>query len=303
MKLEQLIVQYLYNSKKVSIENIGTFTITPNVSIPIDLDKDSALPEGAIQFDYNNKQDKDKGLIEFIVQQSHKILPLATSDLESYSLLANQFLNLGKPLVIEGIGTLQKNQEGELEFFQGHTVNPKLVNDTITITEKIQDGISFSTPAKSPTSRRGLIAIMILFFILCVSGALYYFLVVNSSNDEVVEQIEIPATTQDSTVVNKDTLSNAISDSLSSLSKTADSISNNEMDGFSFKIVLKEYPSRALAEKAFNTLTSYGHKLLILQLDSSRYALTMPFKSPLSDTLRVKDSLRIFFGGKPYVKP
>ena len=113
MKLEQLIVQYLYNSKKVSIENIGTFTITPNVSIPIDLDKDSALPEGAIQFDYNNKQDKDKGLIEFIVQQSHKILPLATSDLESYSLLANQFLNLGKPLVIEGIGTLQKNQECE----------------------------------------------------------------------------------------------------------------------------------------------------------------------------------------------
>jgi hypothetical protein len=103
--------------------------------------------------------------------------------------------------------------------------------------------------------------------------------------------------------VNKDTISNAISDSLSNINTATDSISKKELDSFSFKIVLKEYPSRALAEKAFNTLTSYGHKLLILQLDSSRYALTMPFKSPLSDTLRVKDSLRIFFGGKPYVKP
>jgi hypothetical protein len=41
---------------------------------------------------------------------------------------------------------------------------------------------------------------------------------------------------------------------------------------------------------------------MIIKVDSSNYELAMPFKTPLSDTLRAKDSLKIFFGGAPYVK-
>ena len=152
MKLEQLIVQYLYSNKKVSIQDIGTFTISPDVIIPAENEKETALPENAIQFEFNAKELKDDGLIDYIVDQSRKIRPLASADLESYSLLSRQFLNIGKPMIIEGIGTLQKNQQGSYDFEQGHTVNPKMTSNPVTIKENVQDEISFSTPAKETSS-------------------------------------------------------------------------------------------------------------------------------------------------------
>ncbi|RYD71020.1 MAG: hypothetical protein EOP53_24385, partial [Sphingobacteriales bacterium] len=104
MKVEQLLVQYLYKNKTVSIQDIGRFNISPEFIIPAEGDKDSSLPEGAIQFEYDKNALPDEGLIDYIVEQSRKIRPLASSDLESYTILTRQFLNIGKPLPIEGLG-------------------------------------------------------------------------------------------------------------------------------------------------------------------------------------------------------
>ena len=73
-------------------------------------------------------------------------------------------------------------------------------------------------------------------------------------------------------------------------------------DSSSFKIILKEYNSVASVTKAFDRLTTYGHKLVIITTDSVKYKLALPFTLPLIDTLRVKDSVKKFFGGKPYVQ-
>ena len=74
-------------------------------------------------------------------------------------------------------------------------------------------------------------------------------------------------------------------------------INSNSKDSFSFKIILKKYPSTEEMKKAYDKLSSFGHKLIIIKLDSSNYELAIPFKTPLSDTLRAKDSLKVFFGG------
>ena len=134
MKVEQLIVQYLYNNKKVSIQDIGIFTISPDIIMPTESDKDINLPDGSIQFEFDSKAEKEDALIDFIIQHSRKIRPLATSDLESYSILSRQFLNIGKPLIIEGLGTLQKNQQGSYDFTQGRTLNSKLEESSTTLT-------------------------------------------------------------------------------------------------------------------------------------------------------------------------
>ena len=76
----------------------------------------------------------------------------------------------------------------------------------------------------------------------------------------------------------------------------------NTADSNTFYIVLKEYPNKILAEKSFNKLTSYGNKLVLTVNDSSHVKVRMPFKLPLADTLKVKDSLARFFGGKPFVE-
>lgn len=293
MKLEQLIVQYLYSNKKVSIQDIGTFTISPDVIIPAENEKETALPENAIQFEFNAKELKDDGLIDYIINQSRKIRPLASADLESYSLLSKQFLNIGKPMIIEGIGTLQKNQQGSYEFEQGQNVNPKMTSNPVTIKENVQDEISFSTPAKEPSSGKGIMLLAIAIFLLITAGALYYFFVLKNS-DTPAEQTEliIPAA---------DSLENTM-DTTAILQKDTTLKLNPLVDSSTFKIVIKNYPSKEAANKAFERLSKYGHKLIVTTKDSITYQLKMPFTTPLSDTLRAKDSLRIFFGGQPTIE-
>lgn len=293
MKLEQLIVQYLYSNKKVSIQDIGTFTISPDVIIPAENEKETALPENAIQFEFNAKELKDDGLIDYIINQSRKIRPLASADLESYSLLSRQFLNIGKPMIIEGIGTLQKNQQGSYEFAQGQTVNPKMTSNPVTIKENVQDEISFSTPAKEPSSGKGIMLLAIAIFLLITAGALYYFFVLkNSDLPEEQTELIIPAA---------DSIENTM-DTTALLQKDTTLGVNPIVDSSTFKIVIKNYPSKEAANKAFERLSKYGHKLIVTTKDSVTYQLKMSFTTPLSDTLRAKDSLRIFFGGKPYIE-
>ncbi len=298
MKVEQLMVQYLYKYKTVSLQDMGSFTIANEIDIPQDSDKETILPDGAIIFEYNPKTGADEGLVDFIVQHSRKIRPLAASDLESYSILSRQFLNIGKPLIIEGLGMLQKNQKGFYEFIQGHTVASKMDAAPAAMKEKLQDEISFSTKAKEPANRNGWMLLLGLIFLIGIGIAIYYFLN-NENNDERVTQSGDTVLQGDTLKANDGTLmtakdSSVLKDSMARLVKSAN-------DGYSFKVVLKEYPAKMLADKAFEKLTNYGHKLLVTQKDSFTYIISMPFTSPLSDTLRAKDSLKRFFGGNPYI--
>lgn len=300
MKLEQLIVQYLYNNKTVTLQDIGTFTLSPNVVIPADSEKETVLPEGAIEFQYNSRAQQDDGLIEFIVQQSRKIKPLATSDLESYSLLSRQFLNIGKPMIIEGVGTLQKSQQDTYEFTQGHTINPKLENQPVTIREKEQDEISFSTPSREVTSTKPLMIVLLVFLLLATTAAVYYFLI-KDENKEVPVQTEVLVPVQDTAVVQVDSSMLKL-DSVVAPAPTLAGLKDSNGVAYNFSVVFKEYSSKAEADKGLARYTSYGHKVLLGQKDSSTYRLSIPFTKPLSDTARARDSLRLLFGGKPYVE-
>ena len=296
MKVEQLLVQYLYKNKTVSIQDIGRFSVSPEATIPMEGDKDTSLPEDAIQFEFDKKAVADEGLIDFIVEQSRKIRPLATSDLESYTILTRQFLNIGKPLHIEGLGVLQKNQQGNYDFIQGTNITSRTEVQHAVVKEKRQEEISFSTPAKKTPSKKGWMLAILILFLLSTAAATWYFL--NREKD-------VPVTTEAGVVSDTNSLSDSISPAAIDSVLKKDSIApvvKPANDGYSFKIVIKEYATRIAAEKALAKLTSYGHKLVMTTKDSVVYKLSMPFNSPVSDTLRAKDSLRKFFNGKPYVE-
>ena len=113
MKIEQLLVQHLYSNKKVSLQGIGTLSLDPSAALPAEGDKDFVMPANAITFNYDLKTGEDGELVNYIVEKTRKIKPLAMSDLESYSMLAKQFLNIGNPFLFEGIGNLVKTRSGE----------------------------------------------------------------------------------------------------------------------------------------------------------------------------------------------
>ena len=296
MKIEQLIVQYLYQHKKVSLQNIGSFSMSSDIAIPTDNEKEAILPDNAIQFVYDTKAKQDDGLIDFIVQQTRKIKPLATSDLESFTILSRQFINIGKPLVIEGLGVLLKDQSGQYQFTQGHKVSHKTEQAPATFKEKEGEQIDFSSPSRKSSSQKWILPLLLIFVVLGLL-TFFYFRYNENKKEQDIEKVNLAS---DTTRQSKDTINNGASIAKdTSASATMPVI---KKDSFSFKIVLKEYPDKAAADRAFTKLTSYGHKLVIYPKDSVRYKIAMPFMTALSDTTRAKDSLKIFFGGRPYVE-
>ena len=297
MKIEQLIVQHLYTAKNVTLQGIGTIHLNPTVSIPESGDKGAVIPENAFTFDYNLKAGEDVGLIDFIVQQTRKMKPLASSDLESYTMLAKQFLNIGKPLLIEGVGTIQKNQSGLYEFIQGVFVTPKIDDIPKQLKEKTEENISFESESRNTghSKKYAAIAFIALFAVLTGLGLYYFIFKKKSASTEPVAQIQ--PLLQD-TIKKIDTEKIKVPDTAAA-AKPAEPI---KTDSFNFKIVIREYKDAATAENKLKTFTDFGYKLILIKVDSAKYQLAMPFTTPLSDTLRTKDSLRKkIFGGNPYV--
>lgn len=296
MKIEHLLVQHFYSAKQVTLQGIGTFSLSPDFVMPSENDKDLSIPADAITFSYNQKAAEDDALITYIVQQTRKIKPLASSDLESYIMLASQFLNIGKPFIIDGIGVLEKNQAGEYQFTQqGLYLNAKAENAPVQIREKSDEDISFASKAKPNGNNKKILMLLASFLVLGVIiwGA-WYFL--SKKKDTAVTEKTEPAPP---VIQQPDTVKLPVQQKPDSV--TAKPVTT--ADGYSFKIVIKNYPSLLTAQKAYDRLTSYGHKLLLYTADSVTYKLAMPFTKPLSDTSFVRDSVRNkLFGGKPYIE-
>jgi hypothetical protein len=306
MKIDQLLVQHFYAAKQVTLQGIGTFALSPDFIIPSDSDKDIVLPENAVSFQYNPKATEDEGLITYITQQTRKIKPLASADLESYIMLATQFLNIGKPLKIEGIGMLEKNQLGEYQFSQGQFINTKTEQAEVKLKEKSREDVSFGNESKTPLNGKKITAIAVSIIALAGIGlTAWYFLNKKDDAPEPVAKNTIeqpkPNVIPNTDTVKKDTTSTVVlqkPDSLIAIQPVT-AITG----AYTFKVVIKNYPSLALAQKSYNRLTSYGHKLLLYTADSVTYKVAMPFTRQLADTIYARDSIRkALFGGNPYIE-
>lgn len=290
MKLEQLIVQHLYGNKSVTLQGIGTIRLNPDIAIPTDADKEISIPENAFTFEYDLKATEDDALINHIVQQTRKIRPLASADLDSYVVLAKQFLNIGKPLVIEGIGTIQKNQEGFYVFTPGHFITPRIDEYPRQLKEKHEDNISFESESRNKGGQRNLL-IGVIALIVVLAGLGIYYLFFNQKQPATVTP-DIPQTD----TVKKDTIVPQKPDTIVQVQPALPVKDSN-----SFAVVIREYTNSEQAHKAFDKFTGYGHKLEFVTVDSEHFRLVMPFKRPIGDSSKTRDSIRQLFGGNPII--
>jgi predicted house-cleaning NTP pyrophosphatase (Maf/HAM1 superfamily) len=111
LKLGPILAKYLHENKKLNLSGIGSFSFDSSWRT------DDAKPGSqGIYFQSKHAVVEDQELIQYISANTGKMKPLAAADLESYLELAKQFLNIGKPFYIEGIGTLVKIKSGDYEF-------------------------------------------------------------------------------------------------------------------------------------------------------------------------------------------
>lgn len=298
MKIDQILVQHFYNSKKLSLQGIGNFTLNYNVDNTLTGEKDIEIPPGAIEFTFDSKAGEDEELIKFIVEKTRKIKPLAAADLDSFLTLGKQFLNIGKPFRLEGIGTLQKGQGGNYEFVPGVFIAPRLEAGPAVLKEKIYDEVSFNNEGKKGGINKKALLLGGVFALL-LAGAAVTWWVFNKNNNGSSEVAGNGATKDTGAVNKKDTGTAKMGADTSNKGIGAVTpLPAPGADGYTFKVVFKE-GAKEVVEQRMRQLQEWNYKNLVMAAkDSTTYRLMMPFNNPVTDTARVLDSIKTLFGNK-----
>jgi len=287
LKLAPLLAQYLYRQRKLELAGIGIFFLDTTARVTTD---SQHLSEG-ISFEYRaSPPEEDDGLVSYISSETGKMKSLASSDLNSYLELAREFLNIGKPFQIEGIGTLVKNKSGELEFTADHMLSDK-GRDTgmkeLSATS-ISDGslTTYETlkpkSEQSPGSRKvflSFLAVATVVFIVWISYRTYKGGSARSSQQA------------------SETL--PVRDTSKYISASADTVAEDRRQSIapnsgSYRFVI-EVANKRRAYYRYNLLRQTNVPIQISTSDSVNYKLFFMLPATAADTARIVDSLSTWY--------
>ena len=296
MKLSQLIAQFLYTNKKLDLQGIGTFTLS-STEIPESESGRTTKSEiqGIITFENYPATKTDSDLVSFISIHTGKMKALATSDLESFLELAQQFMNIGKPFDLEGVGIITKTRDAQYEFTAGNFFAEKIKDKAIKEqAEEVEEVLDFkSVFLKDPQKinwRKPAIALFILIGLgIVVLGGYLLYKKTNSSKTEKNEIISDPNQTtlvQDPTLTKQDTSTVIISPSAK--------VTN-------YKFVLDNFKAPRAFER-LKQLKIFGWNVEMVTKDSVDYKIIMLLPVSTTDTTKALDSLTLLNGRKVYIE-
>lgn len=306
MKIQDLLPQYLYQQKKLTLPGLGTFEL--NSAINVYELKEEGWPENTITFSPNRNAVLPDELLAYIVQHTGKMKPLAFSDLESHLSNGIQMLNIGKPFPIKGIGSLTKINNGDLVFHQGtpalekiDSINTDHVKDRTAEQDEINEIDFTHSPEKSS---KNVIIILASLLALVLVAWVVYLAIPKKQTSAVTDETE---TTQDTIT----TTSPAITDTTATKPDTAISRKPDSIvvaptpvtvtPTGSFQLVIQQFKTKALAQQKFDVLKQRGHNVELKIKDSSNYQIILNVNRPLSDTTYVRDSLKRWYLWKSYL--
>ncbi len=307
MKIHDLLPQYLYQQKKLTLPGLGTFEL--NSAINVYELKEEGWPENTITFSQDRKAALSDDLLAYIVQHTGKMKPLAFSDLESHLSNGVQMLNIGKPFPLKGIGSLTKINNGDLVFHQGtpalekiDSINTDHVKDRTAEQDEINEIDFTHSPEKS--SKKMIIILAAVLAVVLIAWAVYLAM----PKKQTTEVTEEPETTQQDTIA---ATPPAVTDTTATKPDTAISRKPDSVvmapapvtvsPSGSFQLVIQQFKSKAAAQQKFDVLKLRGHNVELKMKDSSRYQIILTVNRPLSDTTYVRDSLKRWYLWKSYL--
>lgn len=297
---EQILLIYIYQHKKVALQEFGTITLTEQLPDAEMIKKDRAMPVQGLEFKHLPSVQTDPEFITFYAEQKGRIRPLAASDIDMYLLQAKQIVNIGNPFEIAGLGKIIKNDDGSLRMVPGYYTIPLAVgtNKPPTLRERVQTpvlpaaGADGDKPAR--VSKKQLSQAVIL-----GGAALLIALFVWAIIRFVVPMFGSPAadsTTDTEAVVQPDT-SGANSTALTPGPITgADSTMAADTTAITlWKAYLRNKKTLEEVQKAQLRYKSYGMNTNIETADSITYNLYITIHAAAKDTAYKRDSLRKWY--------
>lgn len=120
VNIELLVRQYLYQYKTISYPGIGRLTFSADIQLPESVEKGETVLLQGLHFTFNLQEQLDRDFVAYVSAQTGKIQSLAAADIESYFMLHKQFVNIGKSFTVEGIGSIDKLDDGTYIFTPGY---------------------------------------------------------------------------------------------------------------------------------------------------------------------------------------
>lgn len=291
MKIEQVLVHYLLKTKQLTLQGIGTFYLDASIPASADTEKPVVIPENAITFSYDPRVTEDDGLVNFIVEHTKKIKPLAASDLDSFLSLGRQFLNIGKQFNLPHIGTLDKLNSGVLTFVPGELVAQRMAPNRIRQEEEPgQDPAEeslfneYQKERKSNNGGKTILTVLVLVILGFAVWAVWRYAFSKSQEPQNI-------TSTEGIVPLKDSGSNTDSSNIAN----PQTVSPGPSDTVQFNVVVGEYRTSTYAERRLQQLKTNQRNVILYTDDSTTYKVAEPFDLPLSDTTRILDSLKRYY--------
>ncbi len=288
MKLDPILSQYFHSHNELHLVGIGSFFKDAGYGKDEESKQGRARYQGQIRFERNISKTNDEALVEFISAQTGKMKTLADSDLQSFLEQTIQYLNIGKAVVLEDIGTLVKNNEGNLRFIPYNEPekykDPASIDAATTINSEEAFG-----PYNDKIRNKGNNWQKPLAFILLIGGIALavwggYWLYKNTSDKK-----SEPITTAPTQIVPiEDTLQTK--PAMDSTTSIPSSLSSQ-----GYKFVL-ETSNKERALYRYAQLRSYFWDVKLETLDSVSFNIYMQLPVSATDTLKVKDSLTTLTG-------
>ncbi|MBL7721218.1 MAG: hypothetical protein JNK98_04415 [Chitinophagaceae bacterium] len=311
MKITNLLAQYLYTKKQLDLPGIGTFTLDNDIVLDSEKTKhNKTFTLEGVSFIHDRTVKEDPDLIAFISEHSGKIKALASADLNSHLELASQFLNIGKPFLFEGIGSLVKTQSGEFSFTPGQAIPDRI--DSATHREYGKEAMSeepvgdyksvfYNKHTKSAWKKPAAIGLILLGFGLAIWGGytVYKKRAERSEKEESVVSSEKNKPNQHQNTINESP--DTITQKEDTIAKaTAISTQPPIIAAGTKKFILEVSPKeRALYR--YNRLKTFQWQVEMETRDSSSFTLYMLLPVSPADTSRVLDSLSRLNGKRVYI--
>lgn len=301
--------QYLYQTRKLDLPGIGSFSLDAEAVIPQETDRIGQMPATGIQFKNVTIAAADDALVNFIKEHTGKMKSLAASDLDFFLTTGRQLLNIGKPFYLEGIGTLTKNKDGRLDFIPGEYMIARIDNPGHSShsghsgTERnVTDEGPREREPRNNSDRQILLLIGIVVGLLVIGGGGYYLYKLNSFTEPTTEKqaVVIPDTTsaRTDTAAVKPNATAAVNPSASDTvagSKTSPAAATANVPvppgAVLYRFVILSTDNKHHALRRYNQLLGYQLNIKMDQKDSSWFKLYFPIAALTRDTAYIKDSL------------
>jgi hypothetical protein len=316
LKVSQLLLQYLLNQHSVQLEGLGTFRLDVPPAGFLSEKGEVSIPPGSIVFEPNPHAPSDAGFISYFAEQTGKMKPLAISDMESYTENGRQLLNIAKPFVIDQVGVLRRNALNELEFTQGEILLDKEEQVTKKAKRAMESDVTvlfddnYLRPRKDGNSRPQLAGIigLVLLGIGLLGWVSWFFYNRSVQGNEGSPRLQSPPAVEikepalDTTIIKpavtaQDSLATPVV-KVDSIQQVPPSALPQQAD-FSVVILVA---NRERAQRRYDSLTKWGHHVVLSTKDSVQYKIAIPIHAPLSDSIRYRDSLSLFFGRKVWIE-